>query len=207
MSIDSYIGNRPITETAGTRREWLPAVGTDTFTVQYVPGYLDVFLNGDKLMSDDFTATNGTSFTLVAPTIADDTVAIIAWAMIAAPENIFPIGSIYLAAGAEDPNTFRPGTWIKAAAGRMLIGAGTLGSDTYAAGDEGGEARHTLTTPEMPGHSHPVGFRSVYETSGAGAAMTPWSDTGFGSTQDVGGDQPHENRPPYLTVNIWERTA
>ena len=25
--------------------------------------------------------------------------------------------------------------------------------------------------------------------------------------EPVGGDDPHENRPPYLAVNMWQRTA
>lgn len=210
MTIDSYVGNRPLSETAGTRREWAPAADTDTFSVQYVPGYLDVFVNGAKLVAADFTATNGTSFTLVTPTVADDTVAIIAWALIVTTEDAFPVGSIYLAAGIEDPNTFRPGTWSKIAAGRMLIGAGTLGSDTYVAGDEGGEARHTLTVDESPIHTHSWNYQ-LNGTAGSNRAAVAGQASSEGAIGDAndetGGDQPHENRPPYLAVNIWERIA
>ncbi len=80
MSMDSYIGNPPITETAGTRREWTPTDGQTTFTIQYAVGYLDVFVNGAKLASADFTATNGSSFTLNAAVTDQDLVAAIAWA-------------------------------------------------------------------------------------------------------------------------------
>jgi microcystin-dependent protein len=38
--------------------------------------------------------------------------------------------------------------------GRVPIGAGTLGADNYALGALVGTARHTLTTTEMPGHTH-----------------------------------------------------
>lgn len=67
---------------------------------------------------------------------------------------LFPIGAIYLTAGNTNPGTFLGGTWVQIAQGRTLIGVGTLGSDTYAAGATGGAARVTLTTTEMPSHNH-----------------------------------------------------
>lgn len=68
--------------------------------------------------------------------------------------DLFPIGAIYLTANNTNPGTFLGGTWAQIAQGRTLIGVGTLGSDTYTAGAEGGEARVTLTTTEMPSHNH-----------------------------------------------------
>lgn len=68
--------------------------------------------------------------------------------------NAFPVGAIYITAGNTNPATWLGGAWALTAAGRALIGVGTLGTDTYAGGDTGGEARHTLTTSEMPSHSH-----------------------------------------------------
>ena len=41
-------------------------------TVPYTIGYIDVFLNGTKLDSTEFTATNGTTITLVTGATADD---------------------------------------------------------------------------------------------------------------------------------------
>lgn len=45
-------------------------------------------------------------------------------------------------------------------AGRVLVAAGTYkeGSDTYTynLGDKGGEAKHQLTTEELPGHGHGI---------------------------------------------------
>lgn len=40
--------------------------------------------------------------------------------------------------------------------GRVLVGAGTLGADTYTVGTAGGNARTTLTTANMPPHDHNV---------------------------------------------------
>ena len=68
--------------------------------------------------------------------------------------DLFPIGAIYLTAGNTNPGTFLGGTWAQIAQGRTLIGVGTLGTHTYAAGDTGGAAAVTLGINEIPGHNH-----------------------------------------------------
>jgi len=68
--------------------------------------------------------------------------------------TLFPIGAVYITANNVNPGTFLGGTWTQIAAGRTLIGVGTLGSDTYTAGATGGAALVTLTTTEMPSHGH-----------------------------------------------------
>lgn len=50
-----------------------PAAGTTTLTASYLAGYEDVYRNGVKLVrGSDYTATNGTSVTLTAASIAGD---------------------------------------------------------------------------------------------------------------------------------------
>lgn len=82
-------------------------------------------------------------------------------------------------------------------------------------GQMGGEEAHTLNSNEMPTHTHQA------KASANGPSVTPptgnfWaSNTGFtpyGSTADTnmapaatgntGGSQAHENRSPYLTLNM-----
>lgn len=70
-----------------------------------------------------------------------------------------PIGSIFETTTNDDPNTLWPGTtWEKMAAGLVLVSAGTYTESgttyTYTLGATGGEAKHKLTTGEMPSHSH-----------------------------------------------------
>lgn len=64
--------------------------------------------------------------------------------------DCYPIGSIYMSVNSTSPAELFGGTWEALDQGRVLIGAGT----TYPAGSEGGEATHTLTTDEMPSHTH-----------------------------------------------------
>jgi hypothetical protein len=54
--------------------------GQTTFAATYDPGYVDVYLNGVKLISStDFTATSGTSIVLVTGATAGDTIDIVAY--------------------------------------------------------------------------------------------------------------------------------
>lgn len=96
-------------------------------------------------------------------------------------------------------NTFNvPNFQRRVAVGSGGAGTGTLGN---AAGDSGGEETHTLTTPEIPSHTHPTSFGGAI-----GAAM---QTGGFGSpastavanvTGATGGGGAHNNIQPSLIV-------
>ena len=79
--------------------------------------------------------------------------------------------------------------------------------DTYANGATGGEATHTLKVEEMPSHSHGVNFDQIWSWGGTTSLATtsggPYSASGY--VRDAGGNQPHNNMPPYLAVYVWKR--
>lgn len=88
-----------------------------------------------------------------------------------------------------------------------LSGRFPYGSDTR--GSQGGEAKHKLTTDEIPDHKHlfPYG-----EKGGTGAkwgsdggkhlgAEDNDDDNTLGYTSFAGNDKPHENMPPYYVVD------
>ena len=67
----------------------------------------------------------------------------------------WPIGSVFISTNNTNPATLLGfGTWTAFAAGRVLVGldAGQTEFDTL--GEVGGEKTHTLTTGEMPAHTH-----------------------------------------------------
>jgi uncharacterized protein (AIM24 family) len=72
----SYIGNEPIVSATRTVTEVTATAGQTVFNANggYTVGYLDVFLNGSKLTSTDFTATNGTTVTLTEAAQVSDIV-------------------------------------------------------------------------------------------------------------------------------------
>ena len=84
----------------------------------------------------------------------------------------------------------------------------------YSLGNAGGEIGHTLTTSEMPIHSHAAVGSSNAANQGS-PANNYWaleSSNAYSSTPDssmapqglslVGGSQPHDNLPPYLVLNF-----
>lgn len=64
-----------------------------------------------------------------------------------------PIGSVYLQIGGTDPATAFGGTWKKIE-GSYILASGSYDDVTLSAGKTVGEARHTITSDEMPRHSH-----------------------------------------------------
>lgn len=119
-------------------------------------------------------------------------------------DMIYPVGSIYMSANATSPETLFGGTW-ESIGGRFLLGADA----TYAAGSTGGETTHTLTSDEMPAHRHAIymGGESDNGEFWGPNVVTPQNKTSANATDTSGGNQPHNNMPPYLAVYMWQRTA
>jgi len=71
-------------------------------------------------------------------------------------------------------------------------------------GDTGGEDEHQLTIAEMPSHSHSLDVDTNYERNGSDAS----SDFGGSGTNTsaTGGNQPHNNIPPFLAVSFIIKT-
>jgi microcystin-dependent protein len=118
------------------------------------------------------------------------------------------IGSTYNTGGEGAGNFRLPDFRRRTAVGAGGTGTGVLGN---ALGNRGGTETHTLTTSEMPAHSHnlpganflawdthPVGAFALQAISGAfnTAALLP----------DTGGNQPHNNIQPSLVVNYIIKT-
>ena len=94
-----------------------------------------------------------------------------------------------------------------------------MGGNFPTLGARSGEEFHTLTLQELPSHNHffnanssgaaassPVG--AVYADTSATQGLNPYKSGGaVGATMDVGvipgvgGNQPHENRQPFLVLN------
>ncbi len=89
---------------------------------------------------------------------------------------------------------------------RFPIGAGYDAPTNYNIGDFGGEKQVTLSIAQMPIHSHPppVGSTQMFANQGTQANFAP--GTGVKSTPqtgEAGGNQPHNNMPPYAVVNYY----
>lgn len=116
---------------------------------------------------------------------------------------LIPAGAIMFFNLASCPSGW---TEVAGAAGRFLVAAGTLGSDTYSVGNTGGEARHTISIAEMPSHSHTmVGGYSGAPLSGYSSTWPVAGIYGGGNYWHQGGSTAHENRPPYITFKICQK--
>ena len=124
--------------------------------------------------------------------------------------GIFPVGAIYLSVTDVSPAELFGGTWEQIK-DTFFLAAG----DTYAAGSTGGEAEHTLTTTEMPYHSHTILLNSASSVSydtwdySYGASKANRSYYSQGPAEPIvggaGGSGAHNNMPPYLSVYAWKR--
>lgn len=122
----------------------------------------------------------------------------------------FPVGGVYISASNVEPSALWPGTtWTRIAAGTFLVSSGGATSGDYAVGKTGGAAEVKLSADALPQF-----YLQSYQRSDEG------SSDGWGLTSEYGrvrwessfvlldgGNRPHENRPPYLSVDMWRRTA
>lgn len=106
-----------------------------------------------------------------------------------------------------------------------LRGRGPMHAGGNLVGQRSGQETHTLTTAELPAHTHTMTNPTVSGVAGPGNSPDPtgrrWaglrrdgvysdatpdtalSNTAVSSTlQAVGGNQPHSNMPPFLVLNF-----
>lgn len=120
-------------------------------------------------------------------------------------KSIYPVGAIYISVSETSPAEIFGGTWERIK-NRFLVGAG----DKYSVGATGGADSVALTAEQLPQHSHSIGYNVVYRqsvSSGGGVRNVVAGGDASTSTGYTGSGAEHENRPPYLAVNIWKRIA
>lgn len=117
-------------------------------------------------------------------------------------DYIYPVGSIYLSYSHVSPADLFGGTWA-----RLENAFLWATSATGTIGQTGGEREVTLTTDQIPAHSH----GSVYSQHATGTKDKAWYNTtgsavAYGPVS-TGGGEAHNNMPPYIQVSAWRRTA
>ena len=125
----------------------------------------------------------------------------------------YPVGSIYLSVNDTSPAELFGGTWEQIK-DRFLLAVG----DTYTAGSTGGEATHKLTKEEMPRHTHNALINGKWAISEDAINTNAFAGNSYAWVKNdliariscndyTGGDQAHNNLPPYLAVYVWKRVA
>lgn len=119
---------------------------------------------------------------------------------------IYPVGAIAIGV---KPSI---GTWEQIQ-GRFLWASNTA----HPAGNTGGAETVTLNVNQIPSHNHNFNYgyavwgpRQTNTNFATASGNWQGSDSAGGNynrTANTGGTQAHENMPPYLSVDMWRRTA
>ncbi len=129
------------------------------------------------------------------------------------PDEIYPVGSIYIGVNNTNPSSLFGGTWVAFGTGKTLVGVDTSQTEFDTIEETGGEKTHTLTVDEMPSHNHRVrlvtsgssGWNYILSSS-AGVGEVGSTGNSYW-TDDIGGNGAHNNLQPYITVYMWKRTS
>lgn len=127
-------------------------------------------------------------------------------------EMLLPIGKTEIFYDAEDHSNYMGFTWELTLVGKMPIGINANDNDFNQIGKSSGEKTHKLTIAEMPKHVHDVKYGTAQNlglNSGSSGYKLNYE---VGGTQQItaaatGGDNPHNNMPPYEVVAFWKRIS
>lgn len=125
-------------------------------------------------------------------------------------DSIYPIGSIIIQEESIDRSDFLGFVWEPTLSGVTIVGLDTTQEEFNEIGKTGGEKEHTLTVNETPSHNH----GTLVEGQGGSSnyalrVLSTGAGGGFNASysNSAGGDQPHNNLPPYQVVVFWKRIA
>jgi hypothetical protein len=149
-------------------------------------------------------------------------------------KDIYPVGSIYMCVNDINPSTVFGGTWEKIE-GKFLLASSsshengtTGGAETVSYTPAGTVGGHALTLAETPSHYHkiymkeeaiaiPTGTGDLYHVMVADSTGDQTGPAWEGGTSYAEGKSHNHGftgtaatinkMPPFLTVNVWKRTA
>lgn len=125
--------------------------------------------------------------------------------------TVWPVGSVFTSVVATNPATLLGfGTWSSIAAGRMLIGLDSGDTQFDTVEETGGAETVTLTTTELPAHTHsvPGAATSGNDAYPINSGSTSGPDNGAPYTSgSAGSGAAFSIMNPYYVVYFWKRTA
>lgn len=170
------------------------------FTGSGTAGLLD-FKDEDNMASDSATALAS----------QQSIKAYVDAAITAAKSALMPVGTVVTLGVSTNPGTlYGFGTWT-AITGRVVVGKAVSG--TFGTLDvTGGAETHTLTTTEMPSHSHGMSWANTAYYVGSGGQINLGGGSngefsGGTGTGSAGSGGAHNNLQPYIVKYVWQRTA
>ena len=120
----------------------------------------------------------------------------------------YPVGSIYMnLTNATNPASLLGiGTWV--AIERYVVAGYKSGDPDFGTiGATMGETTHTLTTSEIPAHTHAVDYWANPGGTPSIQGANLNASAGTQASQSAGGGASHNNLQPTLVAYVWKRTA
>ena len=93
--------------------------------------------------------------------------------------SVYPVGSIYMSVTNTNPSAYFGGTWVAWGSGRVPVGVNASDANFSMVEKTGGASTVTLTTAQMPGHSHAKGTLAA-ESGGAHKHNLNLTKSGWG---------------------------
>lgn len=126
------------------------------------------------------------------------------------PLAAYPVGAYYWSSDSTSPATLFGGTWEQIQ-NTFLYAVGP-GHPISGTGSSGGEETHTLTTLELPSHTHNIRHYSSSPSASPAAtciemATKTYLENATYGAYATGGGEAHNNMPPYITAYCWHRTG
>lgn len=114
---------------------------------------------------------------------------------------VYPVGSVYISYNSTSPATLFGGTWVQIK-DKFLLASGS----NHSVRSTGGNEKVTL---DLPNYQYRVwNTDSNNSDNDIGQLWSPsGSYYGLGSVYLNNKNKPVDIMPPYLTVNMWRRTA
>ena len=126
-------------------------------------------------------------------------------------QAVYPVGSIYInAAVTTNPATLLGfGTWTAFGTGKVIVGYDASDSDFDALQETGGAKTVTLTTSQIPAHTHTAVLmgNGEDEDQSLPASGDDTNPSKTMTTSSTGGGAAHTNVQPYIVAYMWRRTA
>lgn len=119
-------------------------------------------------------------------------------------EDVYPVGSIYIAAKNVDPAVLFGGNWERLE-DCFLLAAG----DKHPIGETGGNEKHTLVLEELPEHGLNYKIATGGGTTEETGPVLHWSENvNYREINTTAGEgKAFDTMPPYLAVYVWKRVS
>ena len=132
-------------------------------------------------------------------------------------DTYYPVGSLYLTVGSEDPNTTIGGTWVRFGNGKTLVGVDTSQTEFNSVEKTGGSKHlqkhyHDIRWGDYDGSGVTISCagsgEDVLNIGGWNWDKNTSNSNGSGSNiyTCLTGTGDSGNLQPYITVYMWKRT-